>query len=412
MAQGSGSRSQQHQGIPRPSIRRSPSTPILSRRAALGLGATGMGTLALAACGADGSAPIEAPAAGSAAAAPAVPNEIVFSNWPMYIDEAGESGPSTLEQFTANTGIEVVYNEDISGGADFLAKVIYDLESGRGIGRDLVVLSEETARYFVEFGFAEALDYSLIPNATNLLPIFADVAFDPSRTHTLPWQGGFTGLGWNADLLEEYLGTRTMTSMEQFFDPRLAGRVSVLSETLDTMGLLLLWQGDSPTEFTDAQFDEALSTLQKYVDNGHIRQVTGNDYIAGLDAGDLVASIGWSGDVLALGERFDFAMPDCGGLIWADCLIIPQGATNAPGANMLINHYYDPQIAAQLAAYINYVCPVVGAQEAMQAIDPELADDPWIFPTDELLANAHLSGSVTVARQEQLDRKFNAVTDS
>ena len=407
MARGSGSRS--HCTMTQPSMRRPASTPILSRRQALGLGATGMSAFALAACGASAASPLAERSDDGAASA--APNEIVFSNWPMYIDVNEDGSPTTLDLFTANTGIDVVYNEDISDGADFLAKVIYDLEAGRGIGRDLVVFSEETARCFVEFGFAEALDYSLIPNAGNLLPIFHDVSFDPDRTYTMPWQGGFTGLGWNAGLLQEHLGTPTMTSMEQFFDPRLSGRVSILSETLDTMGLLLLWQGDDATEFTDAQFDEALARLQTYVDNGHIRQVTGNDYIAGLDSGDLVASIGWSGDVLALGDRFDFALPDSGGLIWADCLIIPQGAPNAAGANKLIDHYYDPQVAAQLAAYINYVCPVVGAQEAMRAIDPALADDPWIFPTPELLANAHLSGSVSVARQEQLDRAFDAVVN-
>ena len=411
MAQGSGSHSQLTQAMTHSPYWRPASHPILSRRQALGLGATGLGALALSACGASAATPIDAPASIGATGA-AMPSEIVFSNWPMYIDEGGDGSPSTLEQFTASTGLDVIYNEDISDGADFLAKVIYDLEAGRGIGRDLVVLSEETARYFIELGYAAPLDYSLIPNAVNLLPTLQNIAFDPNREFTMPWQGGFTGLGWNTDLLEEHLGTRTMTSLDQFFDPRLAGRVSILSETLDTMGLLLLWQGDDATDFTDAQFDTALATLQKYVDNGHIRQVTGNDYIAGLDSGDLIASMGWSGDVLALGDRFDFALPQTGGIVWADCMIIPQGAANPVGANMLINHYYDPQVAATLAASINYLCPVLGAQEAMRSIDPALADNQWIFPTDELLANAHFTAPVSVARQEQLDRAFDAVTNA
>lgn len=327
----------------------------------------------------------------------------------MYIDETVEGEKSTLEDFTASTGITVDYSEDISDGAEFYAKVVTDLENGRDIDRDLIVLSEETARIFVERGYAHKLDMELIPRASGVLPILQEASFDPDRAYTLPWQGGFTGLGWNTQLLKERLGVDALTSMEQFFDPRLAGRVSILSETLDTMGLMLLWQGDDPTYFTDSEFATALDRLQGYVDSGHIRQVTGNDYIAGLDSGDLIASMGWSGDVLALGDHFNFALPESGGLIWADCLIIPQGAQNPAGASMLINHYYEPTIAARLAAYINYLCPVVGAQEAMAAIDPELADDPWIFPTDELLAQAHLSGSVSVERQEQLDRAFDAV---
>ncbi len=115
----------------------------------------------------------------------------------------------------------------------------------------------------------------------------------------------------------------SLTSLDQFFDPRLAGRVSILSETMDTMGLLLAWQGFDPSDFTDAQFEETLAVLQGHVDSGQIRQVTGNDYISGLDSGDLIAVLGWSGDVLALGEDYGFALPESGGLIWADSMIIP-----------------------------------------------------------------------------------------
>jgi spermidine/putrescine transport system substrate-binding protein len=332
-----------------------------------------------------------------------------FSNWPSYIDVSEDGSPSTLERFAADSEVEVSYMEDINDGQEFYAKVRTELEAGRDIGRDLVVFSEETAQLFIEEGFAAPLDYALIPNAVNLLPRLRSASFDPGRAYTLPWQSGFTGLGWNAPLLKDRLGVASLASLDQFLDPRLAGRVSILSETMDTMGLLLAWQGFDPSDFTDAQFDQTLEVLQTYVDTGQIRQVTGNDYIGGLDSGDLIAVLGWSGDVLALGEDFGFALPESGGLVWADSMIIPAAAPHKANAERLMNFYYDPEVAARLAAYVQYVCPVAGAQEAMRGIDPEMADDPWVFPPAEVIDGAFVTAALTSARSELLDRRFDSV---
>ena len=335
--------------------------------------------------------------------------QVVFSNWPMYMDVAETGSLSTLEQFTERTGIDVLYQEDINDGQVFYAKVRDQLQAGRGIDRDLVVFSEETAQIFVELGFAQALDYARIPNAANLLPRLQEASFDPQRRYTLPWQSGFTGFGFNIPLLTEVTGWPRVTSFEQFFDERLKGRVSILSETMDTMGPMLAWQGFDPANFLDAQFDQTLDVLATYVRNGFIRQVTGNDYIAGLESGDLIAAIGWSGDVLALGEQWGFALPESGGIVWADSMVIPIGAPNKSGAEDLMNFYYDPVIAAQVAAWIQYVCPVSGAQEAMRNVDPELVDNSWIFPSAEVLDSCFVTQALSLDRSAMLDRKFNQV---
>ena len=197
--------------------------------------------------GAGGTSGAETPSAASTPAGSAgFDPTLRFSNWPGYIDVSEDGSPTTLELFAAETGIEVAYTEDINDGQEFYAKVRTELEGGRDIGRDIVVFSEETAQLFIEEGFAAPLDYGLIPNAANLLPRLQEASFDPGRRYTLPWQSGFTGLGWNTPLLRERLGVDTLTSLDQFFDPRLAGRVSILSETMDTMGLLLAWQGFDP----------------------------------------------------------------------------------------------------------------------------------------------------------------------
>jgi spermidine/putrescine transport system substrate-binding protein len=336
-------------------------------------------------------------------------SQVIFSNWPMYVDVPEPGVPGTLDLFTQRTGVAVVYQEDINDGQTFYAKVRDQLESGRGIDRDIVVFSEETAQLFVELGYAQPLDYARIPNAVNLLPRLAQASFDPQRTYTLPWQSGFTGFGFNSALLAERTGWAEVASFEQFFDERLKGRVSVLGETMDTMGPMLAWQGFDPSNFTDDQFDQTLDVLAQYVQAGFIRQVTGNDYIAGLESGDLIASIGWSGDVLALGEQWGFALPESGGIVWADSMLIPIGAPNKAGAEDLMNHYYDPLIAAQVAAWIQYVCPVNGAQEAMSQVDPALVDDPWIFPSAQVLDSCFVTQALSLERAITLDRKFDRV---
>ena len=303
------------------------------------------------------------------------------------------------------------YTEDINDGSEFYAKVRPQLEMGEDIGRDLLVFSEETARIFIEMGFAAPLDYSLIPNADNLLPRLQESTIDPGRQYTLPWQAGFTGFGWNGALLQSALGVAQISSFEQFFDPRLKGRVAVLSETMDTMGLMIAWQGGDPADFTDGQFDESLAVLQRYIDDGTIRQVAGNDYISGLESGDLIASLGWSGDVLALGDGFGFGLPESGGLVWADAMVIPSTAEHKANAERLMNFYYDPAVAARLAAWIQYVCPVAGAQEAMLAVDPALARNPWIFPPPQTLESAATVQSMTMARTQDLDRRFDTVVN-
>ena len=240
----------------------------------------------------------------------AVDKLINWSNWPLYIDIDDDTGSRpSLEAFQKLTGFEVVYTEDVNDNSEFYAKVRTQLEQGQDIGRDIVVLTDWMAALWINNGFVQKLNKDLIPNWTNLLPKFYYSAFDPGRQYSLPWQSGFGALGWNKTQLNEAIGTDTMTSVDQLFDPALKGRVSVLSEMRDTMGILMAYQGADPSNFTDDQFNAAIELLTQQVDNGQIRQVTGNDYAGALESGDLIAVIGWSGDMIQLGEDFGVALP-------------------------------------------------------------------------------------------------------
>ena len=390
----------------------------ITRRNLLASSAAGTAAVAVAACGAGTTSNLSTPSASEPTSDASTPSPeptvqdlsdvekvIGFSNWPQYID-VSKKNPTTLSDFTDLTGIEVDYTDDINDSNEFFAKVRANLEQGRSIDRDIVVLTEEGVELFIESGFAAPLNKELIPNWVNLIPSLKDVPFDPGREYSLPWQSGFTGIGWNTPLLERELGVSAITSMDQFFDPALKGRITILTEMPDSMGLMLNWLGFDMANFTDDQFNQALDVLVQKVDEGFIRQVTGNDYIAALDSGDAIASIGWSGDVLALGKKFDFGIPESGGMLWADNMLIPSVATHKANAEKLMNYYYDPMVAARLAEWVQYVCPVEGAQEAMAQIDPDLVEDKWIFPTPELLATVDEFMTLGIDKRLDYDRKF------
>ena len=332
---------------------------------------------------------------------------INWSNWPLYIDidDATGARPS-LEDFQKLSGISVTYTEDVNDNAEFFAKVRTQLEQGQDIGRDIVVLTDWMAGLWIQNGFVQKLNKGIIPNWTNMLPMFFFAPFDPGRQYSLPWQSGFGCLGWNKDLLQQTLGTDTMSSLDQLFDPKLKGRVSVLSEMRDTMGCIMAWQGADPTNFTDDQFYKGIDALTQQVDSGQIRQVTGNDYIGAMEAGDVIAAIGWSGDMIQLGDGFGVALPESGGTLWTDNMMVPALAQHKTNAELLMNYYYDPIIAAKVAAYVQYISPVRGAQEAMKDIDPSLVDNQWIFPDEETLSQAYIFMPLTEEKDVEYQRAF------
>jgi spermidine/putrescine transport system substrate-binding protein len=388
----------------------------ISRRRLLSAAGIGSAALLATACGASDEA-LGSGGGGAAAGAGLPQNEAPdlsatdkvanWSNWPLYIDidDASGSRPS-LDQFQKLSGISVVYTEDVNDNNEFYAKVRTQLEQGQDIGRDIVVLTDWMAAQWIQNGFAEKLDKGLIPNWVNLLPKFFYTSFDPGRQYSLPWQSGFGALGWNKVKLQETMGIDTLTSLNQLFDPKLKGRVSVLSEMRDTMGIIMAWQGADPSNFSDDEWGKAIDELTKQVDSGQIRQVSGNDYAGALESGDLIAVIGWSGDMIQLGEEFGVGLPDTGGTLWTDNMLIPALAQHKTNAELIMNYYYDPEVAAQVAAYVQYISPVQGAQEAMKKIDPALADNQWIFPSPEMLSQAYVFMTLTEEKNVEYQRQF------
>lgn len=378
----------------------------VSRRRLLQAAGIGSAAMVAAACGTGG----DSEASGEAASAEDMSDTdktLNWSNWPLYIDVDEDSGVRpTLEAFQSETGVAVTYTEDINDNNEFYAKVRTQLEQGQDIGRDLVVLTDWMAALWIQNGFAQKLDKSIMPNAGNIIPRLKSVSFDPNREYTLPCQSGIAGFGFNKSAYADATGNDKLVTLDQLFDPAIKGRVTLLTEMRDTMGVMLASLGYDPANFTDDEFSSAIELLTKQVDSGQVRQVTGNDYIAALESGDVIGVIGWSGDILALGEDFGFEIPESGGTLWTDNMEIPALAQHKKNAELAMNYYYDPEVAAEVAAYVNYICPVEGAQEAMEALDPELASDEFIFPTQALLDQTFIFMELTVEQNDKYEREF------
>jgi spermidine/putrescine transport system substrate-binding protein len=321
-----------------------------------------------------------------------------FSNWELYIDV---DKPTTLEKFEQQTGIAVKYFEDINDNAQYFAKVQGPLSQGQGIGRDIFVFTDNSRfpGLLVNEGWVQKLDKDLIPNISNLVDAQASPPFDPNREYSLPWQSGMTGIAWNEDL------TGPVTTVQQLLeDTNLKGKITMLMEMADSVGLVMLQNGDDPTAVTDESFNRAIDTVQAAVDSGQIRRFTGNDYSTPLANGDLAAAVAWSGDVVQLvadNPKLKWAIPESGGMIWTDNMLIPTGGS-VPTASTYMNFVYDPTIAAQIAAYVNYVTPVKGAKEELAKTDPETASNPLIFPDDETLSKVNQFDSAALDNGEYI----------
>ncbi|SDY72083.1 spermidine/putrescine transport system substrate-binding protein [Micromonospora pattaloongensis] len=335
---------------------------------------------------------------------------INFSNWPQYIDvdEKDESKRPTLLAFQQQTGIQVTYNEDINDNNEFFGKVRNQLAGCQPTGRDIMVLTDWLAARMIRLGWLQKLDKTNLPNveAKRLLSLRAR-SFDTNDEYGVPWQSGIAGIAFNGTVAKD---VRTVD--ELLTRPDLKGKVTALSEMRDTMGLLLQSNGHDPTKFTDAQFDDALEKLRKAVAGGQIRRFTGNDYAPELAKGDIVACIGWSGDVVQLAAdnpKIQFVVPESGAIMFSDNMVVPNRSSHKSNAEKLMNHYYDPKVAAEVAAYVNYICPVEGAQAEAEKIDPELAKNPLIFPDHTILARTKVFMALDEAQERSYEQKFQQV---
>ncbi|MEU1339535.1 extracellular solute-binding protein [Streptomyces sp. NPDC090075] len=389
-----------------------PRTPALSRRSLLrALGGTAaLG--ALAGCG----VPAAYVKAGDRAVTDlsARDHRLVFANWPLYID-VDDDNPNkrpTLDAFQKRTGISVDYIEEINDNDEFFGKISPALMNHQSTGRDIIVISDWMCARFVRLGWVQQMDRAHQPNVAKYLdPLLRNPAFDPGRLHTVPWQSGITGIAYN----RRKLG-REIRHVKDLWASDLKGRVTLLSGLDEAFALLMQGNGVDITQWTADDFYAVCDEVQQQVDRGQIRRFTGNDYTKDLVSGDVLACQAYSGDVIQLqadNPDIRFLVPEEGAELWSDSLMIPDRAAHKANAERLIDYYYEPEVAAELAAWVNYVCPVPAAQQVLaDSKDKDtaaLADNPLIFPNTAMRERLAIARDITSKERVDFAKRWNSI---
>lgn len=333
---------------------------------------------------------------------------LYFDNWPAYIDPTEGDTLGTVDRFMAATGIDMTYGEAFNDNNEYFALIQPLLGRGEKIDPDIIAPTSWLTGRLINLGWVDELPLDDIPNAVNLRDDLVKPSWDPDGKYSLPWQTGFGGIAYNIDLTG-----RELTSTDDLFDPAFKGKVSMLTEMRDTVGLILLSLGIDIS--TIATFDEAAPAFDKLEaakNDGQIRAFTGNDYLADLTVGNYAACIGWSGDVVQLAidnPSIRFVIPEEGGTSWADTMVLPKGAEHRDEAAKWMDFVYDPVQAAQLTAYVQYVSPVKGVQEEVAKIDADLATSPLLFPDEETLSRVHGFANLDEDTEAQFDAAFSSI---
>jgi spermidine/putrescine transport system substrate-binding protein len=393
----------------------------LTRRTALA-GAAGVGAaLGLAACAPAG----DGGGATSEALVPATDvsdseKVLVWNNWPDYMDlSEDELSYPTLVRFEEETGIKVEYLTDYSDNDDWYGQNRNEIIAGKDVGADLICPTEWLAARLVLGGQVQKFTDANIPNKANVAPAYLGASYDAKREYTLPYQGILGGIAYNKELYKELTGKEKPETVADLWSPDLQGRVVVLSEMRDTVGLIALEKGldiTSGTSLTEDAYMEVIEDIKALSADGRIKQFAGNEYTDGFKSKDYVAGIVWSGDVIQMNfsagyEEYGFFLPEnSGGTISADVFTVPMGATHKKNAEILMNYYYDPEIAALLAQYVNYITPVVGAYEAAIELDPELAENKLIFPDEEFLSLTHAFRALSPQEEQSFATAWGRVS--
>jgi spermidine/putrescine transport system substrate-binding protein len=379
----------------------------------------------LAACGIGPSASGSPVASGAGLVGGGEPSgTLVIANWPLYIDQDEESGESpTIQQFTEATQIEVDYQEAIQDNQEFFGTIQPALEAGQDTGWDIIVPTDWMVGKMIGLGYLEAFDVAAsVPNfVANAADKYRNPTFDADNRHSVPWQSGITGIAYNPELTG-----REITGFADLLDAEFEGRIGMFTEVRDSMSLALLHNGVQPKDATEEDVRAAAAVLEEQAPL--VRGYYGNEYAQALADGSLAVTMAWSGDVFQL--QFDnpdlrFVVPEAGGVLWVDNLTIPKAAQHPNDALAFMDFVYQPDIAAQITEWVNYICPVPAAQEiirthAQEAADADdqetadyltsVADSELVFPSEEMLGNLHSYKVLSEEEEALWNELFQEIT--
>jgi spermidine/putrescine transport system substrate-binding protein len=389
---------------------------------ATGKGGAGLAAAAfLAACDGLNAGSSPTPSAGGPSSLPPLAHELSIAQWPLYIDPGKKGAQSpTLAAFEQESGIDVTYRENINDNAAFFGKLLPLMSADQDPGYDLITLSDWVVIKMDRLGWLSPIDHDALPTVTaNISPAFADPAYDPGNAHSIPWQGGITGIAYDPSKTG-----RPLTAFSDLWDPAFAGHVGMLTEMVDTMNLTLMSLGVDIQNATSDDVARAQEKLIEQRDAGIVRQYYGQDYTRALSEGDVWATMAWSGDVLQLqlsNPDLRFVVPEEGGILWVTPMEILRTSQHPADAHAFLDFVYRPEIATEITEWVGYVTPVPAVQDlvrqhAAEATKPAdhdylsfLAESPLVFPTDDMLANLFSYKVLSQEEEQEWSTAFSQV---
>ena len=331
---------------------------------------------------------------------------LMFENWPLYIDE------ETVALFTAASGLDFKYTEAYNDNNEYFAKVQPSLSAGKSIDPDIVAPTFWMAARWIQLGWAQKINMANIPNSKNLRDDLSSPSWDPNNEYQMPWQTGIAGIAYNIKTTG-----RELKSVADIFDPAFKGKIGMLTEMRDTLGLVLMGEGKSLADIKT--YDDAVigfDKIEKAKTDGQIRAFTGNDYTDDLSSGNFAACVAWSGDVLQLSKDnpdVRFYVPEEGGTSWYDTMLWVAGSKNGSAVEKWFDYVYDPVNAARITASVQYISPVKGVQDELANMGGDaakLAEDALLFPDAATIGRLQSWGALSEEEEAKFDERFASIT--
>lgn len=347
-----------------------------------------------------------------ALASAAQAREVRIFNWSDYIDAADASDSEILKEFTAETGIQVIY--DVYPDNETLDA---RLKAGQS-GYDVVVPTASFMSRQIKAGMYQKLDKSKLPNLANMWPEIAQKAavYDPDNEYSVTYMWGTTGIGYIPEKVLAILPDAPVDSWSLVFDPEVVSKLSscgvmMLDSAEDVMPSVLNYLGINPDTKDPAHFAQAAAHLESI--RPYIRKFHSDEWKQAIANGEICVALGYSGDVFQYaaeaeeaGKDFtiEYVIPIEGAQLWFDQLAIPADAPNPAEAHEFINFMMRPDIIARAT---NYVAYANGNSAATELVDEEIRTDPRIYPTPDVLNRLYtVSGYDEPRVQRELQRAW------
>jgi spermidine/putrescine transport system substrate-binding protein len=325
-----------------------------------------------------------------------------ISNWPLYMADG------FVAAFQKASGLTVDYKEDFNDNEQWFAKNKEPLSRKQDIGADLVVPTQFMALRLKQLGWLNEISDTRVPNRKNLRPDLLNDPSDPGRKFTAPYMSGMVGLAYN-----KAATGRPITKIDDLWDPKFKGKVSLLSDMQDGLGMIILSQGGDVAKPTMESVQKAVDLVKEQKDKGQIRRFTGNDYADDLAAGNIAVAQAYSGDVVQLqadNPDLEFIIPESGGDWFIDTMTIPYTTQNQHAAEAWIDYVYDRANYAKLINFVQYVPVLSDMTDELNKIDPKVAANPLINPPQDFRDKLHTWAALTDEQTQQFNTAYAAVT--